>query len=339
MTEAEFLTALRLLPLHPGAAGLVDDAATLSPRDDTLVLSTDTMVEGVHFPADMAPVDVAWRLVACALSDLAAKGAEPVGVLLNYPLRAGGGVSVLPGFSPSPAKAGAQSRGADGAVQRETSSDSAAGPRPSPGWQEDDWDHAFVDGLGHVLTHYAAPLLGGDTVSIPPHAPRVLTLTAIGRATHSPVPIRSGAKPGDLLWVTGTIGAALLGFQRPETQPNACRRPVARIADGIGLAPHVTAMMDVSDGLLLDAQRMASASDLAVAIALDAVPVPPEFATDRLRAVTWGDDYQLLFALPPGVLPAVAATCIGAFAPGSGLTLTDHGTPLDLPARLGFQHG
>ena len=334
MTEAEFLTALRLLPLHPGAAGLVDDAATLSPRDDTLVLSTDTMVEGVHFPADMAPVDVAWRLVACALSDLAAKGAKPVGVLLNYPLRASTALGT------TPANAGAQSRAADGAVQPPNTATSATGPRLSPGGNRlVAWDHAFLDGLGHVLTHYAAPLLGGDTVSIPPHAPRVLTITAIGRATHSPVPIRSGAKPGDLLWVTGTIGAALLGFERPETQPNAYRRPVARIADGIGLAPHVTAMMDVSDGLLLDAQRMASASDLAVAIALDTVPVPFERATDRLRAVTWGDDYQLLFALPAGVAPPVAATCIGAFAPGSGLTLTDHGTPLALPARLGFQHG
>ena len=79
MTEAEFIAALRALPLHLGAAGLGDDVATLAPGNDTLVLSTDTMVEGVHFPAAMAAADVAWRLVACALSDLAAKGAEPVG--------------------------------------------------------------------------------------------------------------------------------------------------------------------------------------------------------------------------------------------------------------------
>ncbi|WP_353203871.1 thiamine-phosphate kinase [Sphingomonas sp.] len=338
MTEAEFLAALRTLPLHPGAAGLRDDAATLTPGGDTLVLSTDTMVEGVHFPADMAPADVAWRLVACALSDLAAKGAEPVGVLLNYPLR-------NPPPMPSPAKAGAQSWAADGEGPRETISTSATGPRPSPGKDEGEgsgclgWDHAFLDGLGHVLAHYTAPIIGGDTVSIPPHAPRVLTITAIGRVTHLPVPVRSGAKPGDLLWITGTIGAALLGFERPDTAPNAYRRPTVRIADGTQLAPHVTAMMDVSDGLLLDAQRMAAASKLAVAIALDVVPVPREFATDRLRAVTWGDDYQLLFALPAGVAPAVAATCIGAFAPGSGLTLTEHGTPVHLPPRLGYQHG
>lgn len=335
MTEAEFIARLRTLPLHPGAAGLCDDAATLGASSDTLVLSTDTMVEGVHFPADMAPADVAWRLIACALSDLAAKGAAPVGVLLNYPLRA----SVTHPASP-PANAGAQSRAADGGVQPPKTSTSATGPRPPPGGSEtENWDAAFLDGLAQVLTHYSAPLLGGDTVSIPPHAPRVLTITAIGNATHLPVAIRSGAKAGDALYVTGTIGAALLGFERPETQPNAYRRPVARIADGIRLAPHVSAMMDVSDGLLLDAQRMAAASNLSVMIALDAVPVPPELATDRLRAVTWGDDYQLLFALPAGATSPVAATCIGQFAPGQGLTLTDHGTPVPLPAQLGFQHG
>ncbi len=339
MTEAEFLDRLRTLPLHAGAVELRDDTATLGASDDTLVLSTDTMVEGVHFPADMAPADVAWRLVACALSDLAAKGAEPVGVLLNYPLRPSTALGTTsPGTTP--AKAGAQLRAADGGAQRETSSDSAAGPGPTPGGNGlVHWDHAFLDGLAQVLTHYTAPLIGGDTVSIPPLAPRVLTVTAIGRATHLPVPIRSGASAGDALYVTGTIGMALLGFERPATEPNAYRRPVARIADGIGIAPHASAMMDVSDGLLLDAQRMAAASNLAVTIALDAVPVPPEFDHDRLRAVTWGDDYQLLFALPPNVVLPVPATRIGAFAPGSGLTLTDHGTLVPLPAQLGYQHG
>ena len=329
MTEAEFVRALRALPLHPGAGGLVDDAATLSPGGDTLVLSTDTMVEGVHFPADMPAGDVVWRLVAAALSDLAAKGAEPVGVMLNYPLR---------GDLRSPAKAGAQLWDGRNDGQSAINSDILTGARPSPGNMEGGWDTAFLEGFGEALHHYAAPLLGGDTVSIPPEAPRVLTLTVIGRATHHPVPVRSGAQAGDDLYVTGSIGAALIGFEQPETYPNAYRRPIARIADGIALAPHVTAMMDVSDGLLLDAQRMAYASDLAVEIALDAVPVPPELAHDPIRAATWGDDYQLLFALSPGLAPAVPATRIGRFATGSGLTLTDHGRPVPLPVTLGYQH-
>ena len=86
MTEAEFLAALRRLPLHPGALGLADDAARLS---GDFVVTTDTLVEGVHFLPDDPPGDVAWKLLAVNLSDLAAKGATPVAVLLNYPLSGG----------------------------------------------------------------------------------------------------------------------------------------------------------------------------------------------------------------------------------------------------------
>src|SRR3546814_10539680 len=84
MTEAEFLAALRTLPLHPGAQGLRDDVAHLGD----LILTTDTIVEGVHYLASETPADVAWKLVAVNLSDLAAKGAVPEGIMLNYPLRA-----------------------------------------------------------------------------------------------------------------------------------------------------------------------------------------------------------------------------------------------------------
>lgn len=302
VTETEFIAALRMLPLHPGARGLMDDAATLATGGGTLVLTTDTLVEGVHYRPDDPPRDVAWKLVATNLSDLAAKGAVPVGVLLNYPLRASR-------LCPSPARTDAG---------------------------HDAWDTLFLDGLAQALARFATPILGGDTVSLPANAPRVLTLTAIGEAATAPD--RRGARAGDQLYVTGSIGAALLGFEHPETEPNAYRRPTPRIADGIALARHVTAMMDVSDGLLLDAARMAHASDLAVEIALDAVPVPPELAHDRLRACRWGDDYQLLFALPPTTVPPVPAARIGRFAAGSGLRLSENGVSVPLPATLGYLH-
>lgn len=295
MTEAELLAALRTLPLHPGALGLSDDAARLGD----LILTTDTLVEGVHFLAEDPPESVAWKLLAVNLSDLAAKGAEPVGVLLNYPL------------SPS----------------------------------RDRWDAHFLAGLADALGRFCAPLLGGDTVSLPAGAPRVLTLTAIGRA-GARVPARSGAQPGDALWVTGTIGAAGVGLalaRAGATAPAAVidryRRPQPRLAEGKALGPLVTAMMDVSDGLLIDAARMAAASSVALAIALDSVPVDPAAADDPLGAVTAGDDYELLFALPPGVTPPIAATRIGSFAVGQGLTLTRDGAPVDPPERLGWQHG
>jgi thiamine-monophosphate kinase len=105
-------------------------------------------------------------------------------------------------------------------------------------------------------------------------------------------------------------------------------------------------MMDVSDGLLLDAARTATASDLAVTITLDTVPLSPAYRAfagedraARLAAATAGDDYELLFAAAPDVALPIPATRIGTFGGGAGLSLTDRGAPLDLPEKLGFLHG
>ena len=304
MTEVDLLARLRALPLHPGARGLADDTALIAG----LVLTTDTLVEGVHFLSDDPPADVAWKLVATNLSDLAAKGARPEGVLLNLPLT-------------DPA-----------------------------------WDAAFVDGLAAVLAAYDCPLIGGDTVSLPAGAPRVLTCTALG--ADAAAPPRSGARAGDGLWVTGTIGdaGAGLALARGSASPLASRhaaallaayrRPVPRLAEGRLLAPVVHAMMDVSDGLLIDAVRMAAASGLAVAIDLAAVPLSDAYAAHtgrdraaRLAAATAGDDYQLLFATDVAPPPRAGAARVGSFAPGAGLTLTHDGEPVPFPPRLGFEHG
>ncbi len=296
MTEADFLAALRTLPLHPGAQGLADDVARLGGY----ILTTDTMVEGVHFLSTDPAGDVAWKLLAVNLSDLAAKGTDPVGVLLNYPLG------------------------------------------------DDAWDRAFLAGFDAALRQLGCQLLGGDTVSLPPGAPRVLTLTAIGHATHAPS--RSGARAGDGLFVTGTIGdsgaglAIAQGAPGPDALLNAYRRPLPRLGEGRILASHVHAMIDVSDGLLIDAARMAMASGVAVTIDLAAIPLSDAYRQHmgddraaRLRAATAGDDYQLLFAAPASL--AVPARRIGSFAEGQGLTLTDGAEPVALPARLGYQHG
>lgn len=297
MTEAEFIAALRRMPLHPGARGLIDDTAVLTAAP--LVVTTDTLVEGVHFLPHDPPADVAWKLVATNLSDLAAKGALVEGVLLNYPL-----------------------------------GDAA-------------WDRAFLAGLNAVLTRFQTRLIGGDTVTM--RGPRTLTLTAFGR--DAAAPSRDGAKAGDGLWVTGTIGDAGLGLSiamkgdGPTALRDAYRRPFPRLTEGRALGPVVHAMMDVSDGLLIDAMRMAGASGLAVAIDLDSVPLSAEARIHggedraaRLAAATAGDDYELLFALPPDTPPPVAATRVGQFEPGAGLRLFDASGPVPLPARLGFQH-
>ncbi|WP_010543217.1 thiamine-phosphate kinase [Sphingomonas elodea] len=299
MNEAAFLAGLRRLPLHTGARGLQDDTAVLGD----LVLTHDVLVEGVHYLPDDPAEDVAWKLLAVNLSDLAAKGAVPEGVLLGYPL---------------------------------------AG--------DDAWDTAFLAGLDAALTSFACPLIGGDTVKAAAGVPRTLSLTAIGRSTHAPA--RSGAQAGDLLYVTGTIGdggmglAVALAGEGPATLLARYRRPTPRLAEGQALAPGVHAMMDVSDGLLIDAARMAAASGLAVAIDLAMVPLSADYQTvrgrdrgARLAAATAGDDYELLFAAPPGLPLPVAATCLGAFSAGEGLMLHDAGTLVPLPDRLGFEHG
>lgn len=275
--EADFIDLLRPLATNAAARGLIDDAAVIGD----LVVTHDMLVESVHFLPHDPPEDIAWKLVAVNLSDLAAKGAVPVGVVLGYPL------------------------------------------------SDDAWDAAFVRGLGEILTAFDVPLLGGDTVT----GPRVLSLTAIGRSTCAPS--RKGAQAGDALWVTGVIGRAGLGLRGDVDHLAAYRRPVPRLTEGQALAPHVHAMMDVSDGLLIDAERMANASSLAVAIDLNAVPV----AGDRIAAVTAGDDYELLFAAPDDFTPPVSATRIGAFNEGRGLTLNDATGQIPLPAYLGYQHG
>ena len=277
MNEAEFLALLRPLATHPAARGLADDAAVLGD----LVFTHDMLVEGVHFLPGDPPEDVAWKLLAVNLSDLAAMGAVPVGVLLGYPL------------------------------------------------SDDTWDAPFVAGLSAALSHFDVALLGGDTVK----GPRVLSLTAIGRSVVAPS--RSGARAGDALYVTGVIGRAGLGLSGDPAHLEAYRRPTPRLAAGRALAPVVSAMMDVSDGLLIDAQRMAAASGLALAIDLDAVP----HVGDLMAAVTAGDDYELLFAAASDASLPVPATRIGQFATGNGVTLRNAGGPVPLAERLGYTHG
>ncbi len=272
-----------------------------------LVLTHDMIVEGVHYLPGDPPGDVAWKLVAVNLSDLAAKGARPIGALLGFTLG------------------------------------------------DEAWDRAFAEGLGAALSAFGIPLLGGDTVSAPA---RVLGLTAIGRAARLP-PSRDGARAGDLLWVSGTIGDAGAGLRVLKGELGAAdllveryRNPRPRLEAGERLAPLVSAMMDVSDGLLLDAARMAAASGCAVQIELDSVPLSGPYLAllgeARLDAAGAGDDYELLFAADGGQAGVILALAeeiglpfsrIGRFAAGSGLVLTERGAPVAPPARLGFEHG
>jgi thiamine-monophosphate kinase len=280
---------LRALATDPAARGLEDDAAVLTIGGETLVVTQDTLLSGIHIREDEDPADIAWKLVAVNLSDLAAKGAVPVGMLVTHMLGQG--------------------------------------------------DERFVAGLGEVLREYEVPLLGGDTVSSGGER-RSWTGTALGRATHTPVPDRCGARPGDAIYVTGKLGLAMLGLDESERNTEseadlAYRRPRPLLAEGRALSPHVTAMMDVSDGLLLDCQRMARASG--TTFHLDRRSFPVADAERANACVRWGDDYQLLFTASPDTSLPVSATRIGLVGPGHGAALRiDGAVPAD--GDLGYQH-
>jgi thiamine-monophosphate kinase len=300
--ELSFIDQLRSIATHPAARGLLDDAAVLDVGGTRLVLTLDTLVEGVHYLPDDPAETVAWKLVAANASDLAAKGATPLAALASYTL----------------------------------TGDAA-------------WDGRFITGLGEALDHFAIALIGGDTVSA---RERAIGLTLIGEADGL-VPSRSGAHEGDALFVTGVIGDAGLGLAIARGEMagaasllKAYRTPVPQLAAGAALAPTVSAMMDVSDGLLIDALRLADASGVAAMIDLDAVPLSAEFRdfrgddrAARLAAATAGDDYQLLFASarPLPSLPC-PATRIGQIVRGSGVHLHDRDGAVPLPMTLGWLH-
>jgi thiamine-monophosphate kinase len=308
MDERGAIERLRTIATDPAARGLLDDAALL----DGLVLTHDSIAEGVHYlPGDPAD-SVGWKLVAVNLSDLAAKGATPLAALLSLTLTG-----------------------------------------------DEAWETEFLDGVEQACAAFGLSLIGGDTIALPPSAPRVLGLTAIGRAGET-TPSRSGGKPGDRLWLVGTLGDSAAGLAELRDDPaaegplvEAYRRPQPLLEAGAGLAPHATAMMDVSDGLLLDLSRMLAASGCAALIDLDGLPLSPEFIANRgsdrsarLFAATGGDDYALLAALPPDLdlnltlcLPsAPSIACIGSLVAGENLSLADAEGPVPLPEHLGHEH-
>ncbi|KPF80488.1 thiamine-monophosphate kinase [alpha proteobacterium AAP81b] len=312
MNERRFIADL-LTPLATTAAarGFADDAAVWAPPlGRELVMTHDTLVAGTHFLPGDPPADIAWKLLAVNLCDLAAMGARPAGVLLSLAL--------------SPA-------------------------------EDDAWRSAFTTGLARALATFDVALWGGDTVA--GVAAAVLGITAIGHVAAGKALPRHGARPGDGVFVSGTIGDAGLGLAIARGAASAdkfllarYRRPQPRLALGAALAGVATAAMDISDGLLIDADRLAAASGVGLALDLAALPLSPALVARagdddaaRLAAATAGDDYELLFTMPPGTDPAplagkIAVTRIGVVTTGAGLALTGRAGPLALPARLGWEH-
>jgi len=308
-TGGEF-DRLRAIFASLGAAGrgLGDDCALVRIGARTVALSIDLSLEGVHFRTDWLSFrEIGWRATAAALSDLAAEGAEPRGVLVS--------LAVPDDRQRRPGNA-------------------------SPAVQ-------IMSGVGAAARSVGAHVLGGDLT----RSSRYLVDVCVLGVARRPVR-RSGARPGDGVWVTGRLGgaglalAALLAGRRPPA-PVRRRfvRPEPRIAAGAWLARHgARAMIDVSDGLAADAGHLAAASGVRVEIALERIPRWPG-ATARAAAQS-GEEYELLVALPRRFDERAARafrratglplTRIGACTRGGGARVTDNGRPA--ASLSGFDH-
>ena len=313
----------RPLATDPGAYGLGDDAAILKALGDDIVVTTDAIVEGVHFLSGDPPDTVARKALRVNLSDLAAKGATPAGFVLTLALRSA----------------------------------------------EDAWLTPFARGLGEDATQFGCPLLGGDTVSTP--GPLMISVTAFGRVPAGKMVRRSGAKPGDRIVVTGTMGDAALGLDilsggavaaavandaaASEMLVARYRVPQPRNALATAVRDHAHAAMDVSDGLAGDLAKLCAASGVSAAIDLQSLPLSAPAAALLARGtvgieaiVAGGDDYEILCAIPEDSFEAfaVAARTAGVAVTSIGTVLAGTSRPTFLDAqgseitlqRLSYSH-
>jgi len=308
---------------EPGAFGLVDDAAILKSLGEDLVVTTDAIVEGVHYLAGDPPDTIARKALRTNLSDLAAKGAIPAGFVLTLALRAA----------------------------------------------DENWLEPFARGLGEDAKSFACPLLGGDTVSTP--GPLMISITAFGRVPEGGMVRRSGAKPGDRIMVTGTIGDAVLGLdilkngstakalagdpKGSEMLVGRYRVPQPRNALAEALRDHASAAMDVSDGLAGDLAKLCATSGVSAVIDAPSIPTSATAASLLSRGavsletlIAGGDDYEILCTVPEATAGAlaqaarqagIAVTDIGTIMAGEGLPrfLDGEGRELAL-ARLSHSH-
>jgi thiamine-monophosphate kinase len=294
--------------------GVGDDAALLrSPEGSELVAAADTLVAGVHFPQDSLPASIGHRALAVNLSDLAAMGARPAWALLALTL-----------------------------------------PHADESWLAE-----FSAGLDALARAHGVALVGGDTT----RGPLCITVQLLGHVPRGAALTRAGARSGDALFVSGTPGdaAAGLAIEQGRLAAAAGERlylrerfllPTPRVALGERLRGHASACIDVSDGLLGDAGKLASASHVGAELAFEQLPVSQALcevageARARELALTGGDDYELCFAVPPEKVARLLAelppaswgyTRIGVLREMADVVVVRDGTVMEF-SHSGYQH-
>lgn len=307
---------------HPGALGLSDDAAFIKPPAGCdLVLKTDAIIGGVHFFPDDAAHTVASKALRVNLSDLAAKGAKPLGFLLSLALPKDIGEA---------------------------------------------WLADFANGLRGDAVLFACPLFGGDTDRTP--GPITISIAMFGSVPEGTMVRRAGAKAGDRIFVSGTIGDAALGLplrkgegaawklSEPQRQHLLSRYllPQPRNALAEAVRTHASASMDVSDGLAGDLAKLARVSQVAVQVEVNRVPLSDAakaaIAADGKMletALSGGDDYEIVCTIPPAKADSfraaakaanVAVTEIGEITAGEGARFIDAGGQAMSFAHVSFSH-
>jgi thiamine-monophosphate kinase len=305
------------LAKHPGAFGLADDAAAIAPpAGHDVVLKTDGLIAGVHFFSDDPAEGVGRKALRVNLSDLAAKGAAPLGFLLA--------IALPKDFS-------------------------------------EDWLAGFARGLGEDADAYGCPLLGGDTDSTP--GPISISVAAFGTVPTGTMVKRSGAKVGDHVFVSGTIGDAALGLRVRKAELadasshliSRYRMPQPRTALAEALRAHANAAMDVSDGLVGDLGKLCAASNVSADIEVARVPLS-DAASGALGSdcelikpiLTGGEDYEILCTIAPDRVAAfqaaatkagISVAAIGRIVEGSAPPrfLNPEGNPLTF-LRTSYSH-
>ncbi|MCX7310998.1 MAG: thiamine-phosphate kinase [Hyphomicrobiales bacterium] len=312
------------IAMHPGALGLTDDAAILTPpRGHSLVVTADAVVGGVHFFAGDPPGAIARKALRVNLSDLAAKGAKPAGFVLTLAL---------------PKSCG------------------------------ETWLKGFARGLGADAKRFQCPLLGGDTVYTP--GPVTISITAFGTVPSGFMARRSGARAGDRVVVTGTIGDSALGLNLRKERGAAARWkldramqrhllarylvPQPRNALAEALRLNASAAMDVSDGLAGDLGKLCRASGAGAEI--EAARVPLSKAARAVLAadaeametvLTGGDDFEVVATVPQRKLKrffaaarraGVKVTEIGRVTAGTGARFLGADGRRLVFARASFSH-
>jgi thiamine-monophosphate kinase len=284
------------------AVGIGDDGAVLNPDPaNQQVQVIDTLVEGVHFPEDTTPADIAYRAVAVNLSDIAAMGARPRWMTLAL-----------------------------------TMNDA-----------NEQWVEAFAKGLFEAADKFDVALVGGDTTR---GAAITVTVTITGEVPPDSALLRSGARPGDAIFVTGTLGDAAAGLslmQRGELDGELVQRflrPTPRIDIGTALVGRASAAIDISDGLAGDLSKLLTASGVGGEIHLDKLPL-----SDALRncasadqqfewATCGGDDYELCFTADEAVVTDIdGITRIGRITEGCDLKCMLDGDVVEIDVS-GYRH-